>query len=306
MKRELLIGNLFIVLSFTACSEKTTEQESVIVKPEVNKASPPHQGPKISAEPHEAQGNKLISDEQRNAFNANLIADIRKSLEPLEVGGDRLNTFNTAWHTYHHPSFAQTISDAAEIAKVIGTPDDKLVDEIRSSTGFLSRDSELRRAVIARLSLLTGFFGVEDSGVPNLPQIIADALERPTPTMEDLLTLRIVRQALTTVGTRPKLDDADFPAWRELATSPNVACRAVALAGYPVMRTLPEQDALFYRAYVGETDLQLAKLFIEQIVESAAADAPTLLAEFEKVSPAAPDLGSLIERELTALRSRLR
>jgi hypothetical protein len=138
--------------------------------------------------------------------------------------------------------------------------------------------------------------------VARFPQILADAAKRTEPTEEDLLTFRIVKDAVMMSKDRASLRDVDLSGWSDLASSGNVACRATALVAFKALQSTSEQQKIFYKFYLRETNLQVAKAFVEQLGGYNIPETIALLKQFKASSPLAPQLNLLIQQKLTSLQ----
>jgi hypothetical protein len=288
------------MLLISACSEEKKTPTAVVDKAAI---SQPSKNPQASQPKSVPDSESSAPQIVRKSMQNKTLNDVRSSLGSLSRGADVIATMRSGWNSFTHPSFAIVRANPDYLAKTIDSASDSLATELRDRSGKWNADSELKRAIIGRLSLMTALFGVGDSNLADFPQIIADAAQRTEPTEEDLLTLRVVRQAVLIGENRPELQDSNLPAWTQLATSPNVACRAVALIAFEALRANPKQQVLFYRTYATESSPQIAGLFIERVVSSGTPEAEALLRQFKTTSPVGSKFGTLIDQKIVSLQA---
>lgn len=232
-----------------------------------------------------------------------ILEDVKSSLEPLSQGADAISTIKNGWVSFTHPSLSNAVLPQ-EFAGFLQFPQKSLREELSNPLGKWNTDAELRRAAVGRSALMVSLIGSDGSELHRFPELMADAEQRGEVTEGDLLLLKCATQAMSLVEGRPELPDAALPNWIRLAKSPNPACRAAALIVFMAMRSIPAHQSAFYGAYDGESCLPVAKMYIELLGAADIAPAPRLITQFKSKSPAAPQLGGLIDETLAKLHEK--
>jgi hypothetical protein len=215
-----------------------------------------------------------------------------------------MGTIRTAWESFAFPNEVNRAASQSDLHTVLQANADSLITELRQPAESSFNNDALKRAAVGRLSLLTALFGGETSAASRYPSLISEASQREIPTSEDLLMLRITRQAVMAVESPQLINAGDFPSWLETASARNPACRAAVLVAFGSMKTTPEQQESFYRAYVRESNAQIAHMTVEQIAKAAPPRAITLIQEFQSSSPHATELKPIFDQAMTSLQER--
>lgn len=274
-------GCLLAAVVFVSCSDESNSRGLKSEHQELLQSRHEPDMPHPASQSHEAQR----AGNERHAFD-----DFSNLLGSLHEGADVIAIMHAAWISLALPSLSSEMMEKGDLKRALNKPPESLINEVRDPASKWNDDPELKRSVIGRISLMTALFGANTSAVSQFPDLIFEASERVVPTQEDLLTIRIVRQASLVMDARPPLVEDDTSSWIRLASSSNAACRAIALIAFDALQTTPEQQLAFYQCYIGEVDSEVARLFVECLANSDLVDAENLVEEFKKLSPASPEV----------------
>lgn len=237
MKKRICVWLFFIFLYGCESSEEKNKETQI----EVTKVSP--------------RENRVQVDQSKPR---RIEEEVTKSVARI-TRGSFVDEMRGEILSYNHPSFNEPATESM-VAEAVSK---KLLlsDELRSSNESFA-DQELKDAVIGRFSLYTGLLGAPDpETTPKVPEIF---VYEDIPTVADVLTLRMVKQAVEVAQKRVSIKDEDLPSWINLASSNNKIYRLVALVLFDLIEPTPEQSDRFFSSYENEKNKIVLELLQEK------------------------------------------
>lgn len=231
-------------------------------------------------------------------------SQISRSLKKFSANADVIKVISSELRKFDHPELNRqaTIEELATALK--GANPLGLREELGDPNSRWNKDVALKSAVIGRLALLTGIIGAAGESYPRIPELFLYRSAQNQPTAEDALTLRIVDLASTIAEQKISVSDEDFGGWEEMALSPNVCHRRMALILFSSLRPTNKQAEQFFSKFLSESDPYIAELYIRKVVASSAlVDSKTILTKF-KDAPGAKTVMAFLETEIEDLMRR--
>jgi hypothetical protein len=233
------------------------------------------------------------SPEVREATN------ISKSLGKFTPNADVIEVVFNESRTFDHPELHKQATMGELAAALKGESPLSLREELHDPNSRWNEDPALKGVVVGRLALLTGLIGGASESYPRIPELFLRQSHPNEPTLEDVLTLRIVDLASTISEQKVAVSSREFKAWKDLAASPNVCYRKIALLLFDSLRLTSEQAEQFFSKFLQESDTNIAEKFIAKVAKSAdLVDSRSILVNFKNDAPAAKSVMTYLEVEI--------
>lgn len=228
-------------------------------------------------------------------------SEISKSLKNYTPNADVIEVVSRELKTFDHPELYKQAAMEELATALKGESPLSLRDELHDPNSRWNEDPTLKGAVVGRLALLTGLIGGAGESYPIIPELFLNRSHQNNPTTEDALTLRIVDLASTISEQKIAVSPGEFKVWEDLAGSPNVCHRQIALLLFGSLRPTSEQAEQFFSKYLSESDVNIAEKFITTVAKSSElVDPKAILMKFRN-TPAAKAVMPFLEAEINGL-----
>ncbi len=237
---RVLVGVSLSLLLF-GCGEGETGNGETGATPDSNNT----QGIGSTNEPVTAVPEKSMKEE-----GLGVGGEIESTIASLPKLGDPLTSISRSITEFEHEVFAEAATEADWPTNDAAS----LFDEVRDPNGPWSYDPELKRAVVGKIALLTGFIGEAEESYADLPRMFSQGASQPAPTKGDVLLLRAVEEAAKQRRVASKASDRQMDAWNELARAQNPVYREIAIILASKLDLTEEQSQEFLSNFDKESD----------------------------------------------------
>lgn len=245
---RVLVG-VSLSLSLFSCGKSETNNGETSAAPDPIDT----QGVGSTNEPVTAVPKKSMKEEDLGGGE-----EIASTIASLPKLGDPLTSISRSIIEFEHEVFAE----AATEADWPTNEEASLFEEIRDPNGPWSYDPELKRAVVGKIALLTGFIGEAEDSYADLPRMFSQGASQPAPTKGDVLLLRAVEEAAKQRRVASKASDPQLDAWNELARAQNPVYREIAIILASKLDLTEQQSKEFLSNFDKESDERVLKRLV--------------------------------------------